>query len=226
LIDLYFGLLNKILLGQVEIGYLLVVLKGANAMMQIFLILVFGIFFIANVTLANMPEWSLESEYAHYQKYLKDYEGLGGTVLGNLKYYSKHKAYRSFNRKIQNLRKENFDKQFIYFELNVNEAHQIFVWIGMKNGKCKIFAPHLGKHFKNLKNYENMNVHFKQKVYDKKLLISDGTFFGLTVLEDDLINQHYGVVDTGSALGVNSYEKILPKLITIFHKNQLFYPDN
>jgi len=195
-------------------------------MMKILLILVFGVIFVANVTLANIPKWSLESEYAHYQRYLKDYEGLEGTVLGNLKYYSEHKAYRNFNRKIQNLSKENFDKQFIYFELNVNEAHQIFIWIGIKNGKCKVLAPHLDEHFRNLRKCEKVNVHFKQKVYDKNLLISDGTFIGLTVLEDDMINQHYGVVDLKSVLGVNTFEEILPKLITIFYKNKFFYLDN
>jgi len=182
--------------------------------------LVYCIIFVANVTLANMPKWTIESEYAHYQKYLKNFEGLRDTVLGNLKYFGGHKAYRNFNTKVQNLNKENFNKEFIYFELNVNEAHQIFIWIGMRNGKCKIFAPHLDANFKDLKNCENMNIHFRQKVYDKNLLISDGTFIGLTVLEDGLIKQHYGVVDTNSALGVNTYEEILPKLITIFHKNQ------
>ena len=166
-------------------------------------------------------KWDFASDIAFYENLYKSHTTAIGDALGDLKYSANTKAFKSFNNTLTKINISNFDKNYVYYEISVNDGHYFYLWLGIKNDKCESFYITGDQLNKQNLNCRDIILSPTVQKFGSDQLIIHGFFTGLHQVNKGEKPQRSGYINPRVDFGLGKHVNIFDKIEMIFGKKSM-----
>lgn len=177
--------------------------------MQKFMVMLLA-FLMVSCSVSRGVSWDLNDEVEHYFGIYDEAPGLSELVIGNLKYGYHTKIYSSFKKSLQEVSLNGAEQRYIYYELNVDDSHYLFMFIAVEGDNCRgFFVDNNKKELIPLSECFEPKFKFDEQKVSSELMILHGYFVGLVKLDDSASPYRYGKVIASLDETKNVTERLL-----------------